>query len=283
MSILIWLNYCIFGLILFLLIYFFSEKYKIKKVDRLICSFIYLILLAGIFIGWKEYIQNIFIVFIFTLVCDIICTSYLLEKDFFDQKDDKIVYYSILIVGGYILNHMYFIKVKSIFPTGDDLRIICFLLIILYGYRFIKGYQFLKDFDSQKENNFAMSDKNIMINYAKLKFEYIEELNVYPKKMQEILLAIMIYKNSKYPTFKRKIQNMKFKLIGKKQNLGIMQVETSKYISDVESIEIAEKKLEKINTSKAIKKSEDVIAKYMGKEKEPVLLIYNTIKKYEKK
>ena len=283
MGILIWLNYLIFGLILFILIHLFHEKFKIKKIDQLLLSFIYLILLAGIFIDWKEYIENIFMVFIFALISDIIYTSYLLEKDFFDNKDDKILYYSILIIGGFILNHKYFMKVKTIFPTGDDLRIICFLLIILYLYRFVKGYKILKDFEEQKEETFMMSDKNIMINYAKLKYEYLEELNSYPKNMQEVLLSIMIYKNSKVPRFKRKIQNIKFKITGKKQALGVMQVETSKYITDEESIEIAYKKLERLSGDKKKKNEEEIIMKYMGKEKEPVLTIYNTIKKYEKK
>ena len=98
-----------------------------------------------------------------------------------------------------------------------------------------------------------------------------------------IVFAIMVFENDRCPTFFRKINNLLFKIDGKRRKLGIMQVESSKFISDVGSIELVYKKLEKISDNKnkgKIKKEDEIISKYNKEYSEEINYIYNVIKNF---
>ena len=125
-----------------------------------------------------------------------------------------------------------------------------------------------------------MSTNSILNNYAKFKYAYYDECDNENKDISNILYAIMIYEDNKRNKFLRRIDNFKYKINGKKSKLGIMQVESKKFISDSESIELVSKKIIKIYNSIKKKNINSVFDKYYGYNNEDVKYIFEIIKKF---
>lgn len=122
-----------------------------------------------------------------------------------------------------------------------------------------------------------------MVNYAKLKLEYGNEIKMDNKTLLNILYAIMIFENNRRPKIFRKFDNLIFKITGEKKKLGIMQVMSKKFISDIESIEIVSKKLEKIyQKNKGIKKdlAIKILESYDKSNSFEINYIYSELKRF---
>lgn len=284
MDIFIWLGYFVFGIMLYLGNLFLKKKYNISRANSIVFSLIYLMIIAGVCSSnnWSRFNDNLFIVIIFQFVVDIIFSTYFLEENFFEKSEDNILYYVILIASSFIINQSFFNQVSVVFPTGEDLRVILWLLVIIFLYKIcsqcsiFKGRNFVK-------TKFKLDAEHILVSYVKLKHRFNNEVNFSNKQLELIVFAIMVFENDRCPIFFRKINNLLFKIDGKRRKLGIMQVESSKFISDVDSIELVYKKLEKISDNKnkgKVKKEEEIISKYSKEYSEEINYIYNVIKNF---
>ena len=94
----------------------------------------------------------------------------------------------------------------------------------------------------------------------------------------------MIYENKKRSKLLRKIDNFNYKINGGIKKLGIMQVESKKFITDSESINITYKKITKLYDKYNKKKDKNVSIKvlddYLKEESNNVKYIYEVIKKF---
>lgn len=280
MTLLIWISYFILGIMLVIGISYLGRKYQLGKVDKFIFSLIYLMIVGGVFAGeWKGFNDNLFIVLVISFVVDLVYTTYFLEKDFFDKGAGNIFYYISLIVCGFILNQGFFSQVEVVFPTGEEVRGILWILIIFYLYHFLKERDAFKKINKDDTKK-KLDSEYIIISYAKLKYQFMDYLAFDDKELELVVFAIMIFENYKCPAFFRKINNFLFRLDGKARKLGIMQIQSGKSISDVESIEIVYKKLEKLSTGKVKHSMLEVISKYMKEDSEEVSLIYNELSSF---
>ena len=66
------------------------------------------------------------------LIGRVFYNSYILEQDFFSKEDKNIYYYILLIIIGFIINQEFINRVEEVFLTGEDLRLIIWLLVIIY-------------------------------------------------------------------------------------------------------------------------------------------------------
>ena len=97
------------------------------------------------------------------------------------------------------------------------------------------------------------------------------------------IYSIMIFNNNKRSSLLRSIDNIMFKINGRKRRLGIMQIEASTFITDIQSIDIVTNDLKKIVGKKTgAGVIESAISKYMGEDNLEVLEIYNTLKNFFK-
>lgn len=281
MTLMIWISYFILGIILVLLLDFLNRKYSMTLLQKMFFSFFYLIVIGGIFCCYQlsSFVDNLFIVFIFSFLIDLIYTTYFLDRDFFDKKEKKSSYYIFLVLVGFLLNQGYFNQVDSIFPTGEDFRLIVWVLILYFGIQFMKEK---KVFDSIKKEDkrYFISDEDILVQYAKLRHRFREQVSFSNSELELIVYAIMIYYNRKVPAFKRKFDNIMFRLDGNSRKLGIMQIQSKKFINDEESILLGYKKIEKLSKAKTKNHPTDIILKYMGEESVDVNYIYEVIKRF---
>lgn len=268
-----WIFYILMGFVFFIIIRFIDSKYNINKLEKIIISVILLIITAGFCFKYViNCVDNMFLIFVFLLIFDVLYDSYFTDKDFFDKTDGNIKYYIILILIGFFVNQEFINKVTQVFLTGEDLRIILWYGSFVFIYNFCKNKNIFTDSVKKNNNSIVMSDENILVNYTKLKYRYDGSFKCDNKEIINIIYAIMIFENNRRSKLLRDYDYFMFRLNGHKRKLGIMQVESSKFITDSDSIEIVVKKIDKfINKSDKIKTKSKIKINY-----------YDLIKNYDK-
>ena len=276
MGIISWIYYLIIGLILFIIISYLQKKFKLTKLEQFIITNILLVTISGISNRLIiNYNSDIFLSLAFLMIIDIIYQGYFLGRDFFDKEEANLKYYILLIIVGFLINQEFINRVNEVFLTGEDFRLIIWFLIIIYIYQFIKN----KDIFSYKvkEKHF-LSEEGILIQYTKLKYRYPTTYE--NDKLKKVLYSIMLYENHRRGKILRYFDNLKYRITGNPRKLGIMQVDSKKFITDAESIDIVYKKLDKLYNNKNSKKTiPDLIKSYNKESAEDIMYIYNIIEK----
>ena len=273
-----WILYIFCGVLFYFAIEFIGNKITLGKVDKIIFLNVFNIIVSGLLFRYSiRYTDNIFFFFFFVMLTDIIYNTYIVDRDFFDNDSGGIYYYIGLVITGFIINQEFINKVNNVFLSGNEFRLVLWLLIIVYFYNLFKNEKILQRKDSKEKK--VMSVNNILNNYAKFKYTYYDDCDHDNKVISNILYAIMIYEDNNKNKVRRNIDNFMFKINGKKNKLGIMQVESKKFISDSESIDIAYKKVLKIYNSTKTKDINKLFDKYYGYNNEDVKYIYEIIKK----
>ncbi len=273
-----WILYIFCGVLFYFAIEFINNKITLGKVDKIVFLNVFNIIVSGLLFRYSiRYTDNIFLVFVFVMLTDIIYNTYIVDRDFFDNDSGGIYYYIGLVITGFIINQEFINKVNNVFLSGNEFRLVLWLLIIIYFYNLFKNEKILQRKDSKEKK--VMSVNNILNNYAKFKYTYYDDCDHDNKVISNILYAIMIYEDNNKNKVRRNIDNFMFKINGKKNKLGIMQVESKKFISDSESIDIAYKKVLKIYNSTKTKDINKLFDKYYGYNNEDVKYIYEIIKK----
>lgn len=273
-----WIFYIFCGVLFYFTIDFISNRITLSKVDKIIFLNVFNIVVSGLLFRYSiRYTDNIFLVFVFVMLTDIIYNTYIVDRDFFDNDKGGIYYYIGLVITGFIINQEFINRVNSVFLSGNEFRLVLWLLIIVYFYNLFKTEKIFQRKDS-KEKKF-MSVKNVLNNYAKFKYTYYDDCNHDNKVISNVLYAIMIYEDNNKNKVRRNIDNFMFKINGKKNKLGIMQVDSKKFISDSESIDVASKKVLKIYNSTKTKDINKLFDKYYGYNNEDVKYIYEIIEK----
>lgn len=289
MGLLSWIFYFVVGFVLFLILGLLDNKYSLTKIQKLIISVILMMIVSGFCFRFAiNCTDNIFLIFVFLMIIDIIYNTYFIERDFFDKNDKNILYYILLVIVGFIINQEFINNVSEVFLTGEDLRIVLWFLSFIFVYNFIKEKKIL-DSSSEIKDKY-MSSQTVLINYAKLKHKFYDDCSYDNRELSNIVYAIMILKNSKRSKMLRNYDYFLFRLNGNKRKLGIMQVESKKFITDSESIELTFKALEKIinksnktgakNSKNTKFKADDLIKSYCGEEADYVKYIFDIIKKF---
>ncbi len=282
MGLMCWLFYCFLGLTFFVIIMVVQNKFSITKFERLVFSIILLMISSGLCYKFAiKYTENIFLSFVFLMIVDIIYSSYLSDKDFFDKEEKNVFYYIVLIFFGFFVNQEFVNQVSQVFLTGEDLRIILWFLVFLFLYSFIKEKDVLSKTSPAKAK---INYENILVQYAKLRYRFHNECDSNNKDISNILYAIMIFNNNRKGKLFRNYDYFLFRLNGNKRPLGIMQVESNKFITDSESIEIVRKKIEKLYERKTKLKSkvsiQDIINNYDKNNALEIQNIFNVIQKF---
>ena len=273
-----WILYIFCGVLFYFAIEFIGNKITLGKVDKIIFLNVFNIIVSGLLFRYSiRYTDNIFLVFVFVMLTDIIYNTYIVDRDFFDNDSGGIYYYIGLVITGFIINQEFINKVNNVFLSGNEFRLVLWLLIIVYFYNLFKNEKIFHRKDSNEKK--VMSVNNILNNYAKFKYTYYDDCDHDNKVISNILYAIMIYEDNNKNKVRRNIDNFMVMINGKKNKLGIMQVESKKFISDSESIDIAYKKVLKIYNSTKTKDINKLFDKYYGYNNEDVKYIYEIIKK----
>ena len=271
----IFVGYIIFGVILFILDLFLSSKYKFNRREKVIFTILYVLCISGVFsrMGLINFNKDIFLIVVVELFCQLFYSNYILEKDVFNKNDNFFSFYFIKIILVFFINRELINKVKDVFLSGDDLKTIIWLLVIVYI------YQFFKDRDVPlKSDEKNISKESIVLAFARLKLKYEEDISLNDDNQKLVVYSIMIFNNYMRSRLFRKLDSIIFRINNKPRKLGIMQIMTKKYINDYESIVMACKKIDKLYVKN--KNDLEVIALYDKDHSKEIGLIYNELKKF---
>lgn len=281
MGIFCWIGYLLIGLILFLVINFLKERYNFTRIEGLIFSIIFTLIIAGFCsrLGFNKFNDNIFLVLVFKFILELIYDIYFLEEDYFNREDSNVKWAVLEIVLMFILNQELINKVDDVFLSGENLKMIVWLFIVGYVYNFYKNNKsIIADVNSTEK---SISREKIVVSYAKLKLNYDEDIVVKSDKTRLIIYTIMIFNNYKRPAFLRRIDNIIFKVKGTSRKLGIMQVKSKKFITDLDSINIVIKKILKLEEKyKGKDNYKEILTGYDKENSEKLIYIHDVLKKF---
>ncbi len=284
--------YLIASVVLFIILNHIEEKKDPIHYGFVSC--IYLLIVSGICTTYHLSKNNdaIFIVSIFELLLRIINESMIKEKNFFKNKN-IIQKYILTLTIVFCLNTLFISKVKTVFLNLEQVKMTIWLLIIIYILNYLKYKEKKivkekkKKIEIQKENENKEKKEYIIVQYAKLKNKYSTKIKTKHKELIPLIYAIMIYENKNRPELFRKLDYHLYKLNGKANKFGIMQIYSKYYIDDENSISVAIRRLEKIYYQLSKKNNSDrqIIKEYYKKEnvEREVLTILNEIKQFNKK
>ena len=271
----IFVGYIIFGVVLFILDLFLSSKYKFNRREKVIFTILYILVISGVFSRMRliNFNKDIFLIVVVEFFCQLFYSNYILEKDVFNKNDNFFSFYFIKIILVFFINRELINKVKDVFLSGDDLKTIIWLLVIVYI------YQFFKDRDvTLKSDEKNISKESIVLSFARLKLKYEDDISLNDDNQKLVVYSIMIFNNYMRTRLFRKLDSIIFRINNKPRKLGIMQIMTKKYINDYESIVMACKKIDKLYVKN--KNDLEVIALYDKDHSKEIGLIYNELKKF---
>ena len=261
--------YLVFGLVLFFIINYLKMK------DRSIKNFlpiilIYIIIISGV-INNKDVSSNIFLVVVVEFFLRLI--SNLLTSD--NDDNLKFIYdYAFYIIISLIVNNVFINQVDSVFLAGDALKIVIWILIILYLYQNLKIIDNPVIIEEKPIDN-SKYREYIVTNYAKFKNLYNNEIDTDNILLKNLLYAIMIYEDKRRNKYLRAIDNFFVGKINKLYKVGIMQVPSKIYLTDVESIKIVENKLTKIYNKYLIADESTMVNKILKDYYKDELIVNN--------
>lgn len=169
------------------------------------------------------------------------------------------IFYWITSIGLSICVYKLIDKVDKILPDPASLRDEMWILIILFLYSTVNKMTFGRNGTLKRKEMYL----NKTYTYLKSKFDKTISKQCNNYFFTQVVYAIMIYENFNRPKIVRWIENIHFWITKKPHTLGIMQVTSSKWINDEQSISLA--------TDKIISDCECIIQEY-AKNKESFCL-----------
>jgi len=126
-------------------------------------------------------------------------------------------------------------KAGNLLPDPSTLRDELWILVILFLYQIFNKMTF------RQEKSRVRHERYIKTMYSKFQIKYNDLLveKCDDELVRKIVYSIMIYENYNRPPFARFFENLCMRIDKKGRTLGIMQVKTSKLISNEESIILA--------------------------------------------
>ena len=269
--------YIIFSFILGLILNKLETKKEDNYLDYIIINNICIFIISGIFKIYNISTTNIFLIPLFQIIGYIIYITSIKEVSINTYKNN-FQKYLLTIITTYLLNILVINKLTNIFLTSKDLKLLIWILIIVYTYTLFKDN--LK-VPTTKRIHYYEDNEYIVMQYAKFKNKYYKDIKTTSKELLPLIYSIMIYENYQKPSIIRFLDKSKSKFKQKESKYGIMQIQSKEYIDDIASIKLATKKLEKIyKTTNNIPK---VIESYYNNENKEIVSIYNEIIEFNKK
>jgi len=210
---------------------------------RIISPIVYLFIVSAILykIGLDSFVANAYFISIyyvlFRLVFNLITNRGLLMNWY-----RQFLYWLSIITISYFSYTEIIYKKENILPDFETISNELWIVILIFLFHTFNRIRISSDRTVQRKENYLMK----RLATFKKKYSSLIHEKINNDKLISIAYAIMIYEDFNRPKVARFIENIRFKLTNKKHSLGLMQVQTEKYINDEQSVELG---LEKLNNA----------------------------------
>ena len=234
--------FIIASIILFFLLNYFIER---EIYHFVIVSAIYVLFISGLF-ELYHVVSNydmFFLIVVFEFFIRVIYMNVLRGESLFYRSDIIKKYVcSFLVV--FSMNVLFIRRVDTVFLDLNQLKLLIWGFVFWYiGYLFChyKKFNFKKRHEIKVENKF-----DVIMKYVKLKNQFSSYVTIHPVFLRDLIYAMMIYEDRNRPFVLRRMDYYLYQLFNKKGKFGIMQVECDYYVDDINSIDIAIRRVYKI-------------------------------------
>jgi hypothetical protein len=171
---------------------------------------------------------------VFRLVFNLITARGLL----LNWKRQFLYWVAIIVVSFFTYDKL--IKVKAnILPDFSTIANEVWIIVLVFIFQISNNIRVSQDETSKRKQNYIKS------RYLYFKQLYGKTISEITKNdvLESITYAILIYEDFNRPKLARLIENVKFRLTKTPHTLGVMQVYTHKYLTDMESVILGTKKI----------------------------------------
>jgi len=217
---------------------------------RIISPIIYLFIISVTLykIGLDKYVINVYFIsiyyVIFRLVFNLITNRGLLMNWY-----RQILYWLSIVTISYFAYTEIIYKKENILPDFETIANELWIIILIFLFHTLNQIRISSDKTIKRKENYL----DYRFKYFKSKYGNLINEKVNNDKLKAIIYGLIIYEDFNRPKAARFIENIRFYLTKKTHSLGLMQVQTDKFINDKESVELGIKKVKKAY-KKALKK-----------------------------
>ncbi len=234
--------YLIFGFLLFFLLYFLENKLHVSYLHEVSFVLIYFLFVAGIL---EEIGVNVHYLYVLMLVVSLVEIFLLYYKDLSSRRNPYAFYrYLFLIFIVFCVNYFFINRLKVVFLTLEELKILVWVLICFYLYFFFK-----KLFISSRGKGVVsrIRDNYLVIWYVYLKNKYSSFIKTRDRNLLSFIYAVILYEGLRRPLVLRRLDVIMYRLDGLPRRFGIMQIWSRQVIDDTTSVVRGSKRIISLN------------------------------------
>lgn len=234
-----------------------EEAPALNFLIRVLTPVVYIILVSTIFyyFGLDKYVWNIFLVNIYYIVFRLLF-NLLTNRGLLLNWYRQFIYWGAIVVISY-LTYENLIKVKAnILPDFTTVANELWIIILIFVFQVTNNIRLSQDGSVKRKKTYLKARYNYFKNLYGKKIKKITQNEV----LEAITYAIIIYEDFNRPKLARIIENIKFLITKKPHTLGVMQVSTTKLLTDSESVILGTTKIVdayKLYLQKAAKENEE--------------------------
>lgn len=209
---------------------------------RIIGPSVYLFVISAILykIGLDKFVSNVYFISIYYILFRLLfnlLTNRALLMNWYQQ----FLYWISIVTISYFSYTEIIYKKENILPDFETVSNELWIIILIFIFHTLNKIRISSDKTIQRKQNYL---KSRLSDFEK-KYSDLVNDNINNDKLKAIAFAIMIYEDFNRPKAARLIENTRFKLTNKKHSLGLMQVQTTEFINDKQSVELGLEKLNK--------------------------------------
>ena len=181
MEFIVFISYILFAFLLFLFLNFLMKKFSLNKIEYILFSNIFLVVVASFasYFHLATFCDNIFIIIVFEFLIRMLYTTYILEKDFFSKEEHQLILYLENIIVAYLLNQFIIRQVDMVFLNPEQLKFLLWVFIFIFLYHFLyQGRTSNFKMLVHKQQEIGDKKQYIITQYAKMKQKYGNEKDI---------------------------------------------------------------------------------------------------------
>lgn len=223
---------------------------------RVISPIIYLFIISALLykIGLDKFVTDVYFISIYYVVFRLVF-NLLTNRGLLMNWYRQFLYWISIITISYFSYSEIIYKKENILPNFETISNELWIIILIFLFHTFNQIRISSDKTVKRKENYL---KN-RLSFFKKKYSDLVNEKVENDKLKSIVYAIMIYEDFNRPKAVRIIENARFKLTGKKHSLGLMQVQTTKYINDRMSVELGIDKIKSAYLNALKKENSDKI------------------------
>ncbi len=258
------------------------QKEENRRINQLIIPSLYIIIVSALIPSIKE---NIFLIVVFEIF---IRNFYITNIINTNNEVSNITYIleSLVSIALSLFTYNYFIsQVNTVIPNPEDIKGFIWFLIIIYS-TYLYNLSTKNKVKQEKQKTTKRKLEKTIMQYAKFKNIYANQIKSKNKLVNNLTYALMIYNDYKTPKVYRNINAYIGAVTKKETKYGIMQIPSYTRLSDEESIiKIVTDFESKLKETKLDEQGQlDILLdNYKPEEKIEVISIYKEICEFCKK